>query len=64
MRRLLEQVRARFAPPTWQAFCRQVLDGLAADAVADELGMALPSVYAAKSRVLKALRTLAHGLVS
>jgi RNA polymerase sigma-70 factor (ECF subfamily) len=64
MRRLLDLVQPRFAPQTWQAFRRQVLDGLAPEAVAQELRLALPSVYAAKSRVLKALRTVAEGLVS
>src|SRR3954467_10042974 len=61
--RLLEMAEVQFAPATWQAFRRQVLDGRPADAVAVELNMPLHSVYAAKSRVLHALRTLARGLV-
>lgn len=61
--RLLEMVRVQFTPATWQAFRRQVLDGLRADEVAAELGMPLHSVYAAKSRVLHALREQARGLV-
>ena len=44
------------APETWQAFRRQVLDGMTAEQVAAQLDMPLHSVYAAKSRVLKALR--------
>jgi RNA polymerase sigma-70 factor (ECF subfamily) len=64
MNRLLELVRPQFAAGTWQAFRRQALDGLSADAVAAELNMPLHSVYAAKSRVLKALRSLADGLVA
>ncbi len=64
MARLLAQVQADFAPATWQAFRRQTLDGVSAEAVAQELHMPLHSVYAAKSRVLKALRTLADGFVS
>ena len=63
MGRLLDLVEPRFAPPTWQAFRRQVLDGVSAEEVAVELVMPLHSVYAAKSRVLKALRTLANGLI-
>lgn len=61
--RLLEMVRVQFTPATWQAFRRQVLDGLPATEVAAELGMPLHSVYAAKSRVLHALREQARGLV-
>lgn len=64
MQRLLDLVQVRFAAATWQAFCRQVLDEVPAESVARELGLSLPSVYAAKSRVLKALRTAADGLVS
>jgi hypothetical protein len=61
--RLLDTVQPGFAPQTWQAFSRQVLDGVAAERVAEELHMPLHSVYAAKSRVLKALRLAAAGLV-
>ncbi|MBM4073094.1 MAG: RNA polymerase sigma factor [Planctomycetes bacterium] len=64
MRRLLDEIQPRFAVSTWQAFCRQVLDGDAAERVAEELGMPLHSVYAAKSRVLKALRSAGAGLLS
>jgi RNA polymerase sigma-70 factor (ECF subfamily) len=64
MNRLLELVEPQFAPITWQAFRRQALDGITADQVAAELHMPLHSVYAAKSRVLKALRTLAKGLIA
>jgi len=61
--RLLDQVEVQFAPATWQAFRQQVFDGRSPDQVATELKMPLHSVYAAKSRVLQALRTLARGLV-
>ena len=63
MQRLLEQVRPRFADDTWRAFTRQVIDGLRAHDVAAETGMPLHSVYAAKSRVLAALRNEAGGLI-
>ncbi|HEX3150638.1 MAG TPA: RNA polymerase sigma factor [Gemmataceae bacterium] len=56
VRRLLELVETQFARPTWRAFQMQVLDGLPAERVALELKMPLHSVYAAKSRVLHALR--------
>lgn len=64
MNRLLEFVEPRFAPATWRAFRRQALDGVSAEDVAAELSLPLHSVYAAKSRVLKALRTAADGLIS
>ncbi len=64
MQRLLDLVQSRFAAETWQAFRRQVLDGAAAETVAGELGMPLHAVYAAKSRVLKALRAVGEGLIS
>ncbi|HUQ71099.1 MAG TPA: hypothetical protein VM165_16350, partial [Planctomycetaceae bacterium] len=63
MARLLEQVRPRFDPKTWDAFWRQMFDGQRADVVAVELGMPLNSVYVARSRVLKTLRREAAGLI-
>ncbi len=64
MQRLFTLVEPRFAPDTWQAFRRQMVDGMTAETVAAELRMPLHSVYAAKSRVLKALREMAHGLIA
>lgn len=63
MARLLEQVRARFDDKTWEAFRRQTFEGQRADAVSAELEMSLSSVYAARSRVLAALRHEAAGLI-
>jgi RNA polymerase sigma factor (sigma-70 family) len=63
MQRLLDIAASRVAPATWQAFRRQMLDGVSAEDVAAELNMPLHSVYAAKSRLLKALRELAEGLI-
>lgn len=63
IRRLLELTEPRFAPSTWQAFRRQVIDGVVAATVAAELGLSLHSVYAAKSRVLNMLRQQTEGLV-
>lgn len=60
---LLEHVRPRFQEKTWEAFRRQMLDGERADAVAASLGMPIEAVYVARSRVLKALRQEADGLV-
>jgi RNA polymerase sigma-70 factor (ECF subfamily) len=63
MARLLESVRPRFEPKTWEAFRRQMFDGQRADTVAAELGMSLNSVYVARSRVLSTLRREAAGLI-
>ena len=63
MSRLLEAVRPRFEPKTWEAFHRQMFDGQRADVVAAELGMPLNSVYVARSRVLSTLRREAAGLI-
>ena len=61
--RALRMVKGDFAPATWAAFCRQVLDGKPAADVAKELGLSVNSVLLAKSRVLKRLRTELAGLV-
>lgn len=63
MARLLESVRPRFEPKTWEAFRRQMFDGQRADQVAAELEMPLNSVYVARSRVLSTLRQEAAGLI-
>jgi RNA polymerase sigma-70 factor (ECF subfamily) len=60
---LLRRVQGDFAPATWQAFRRQVLDGEPAPRVTEELGVSLNSVLLAKSRVLKRLRQESAGLV-
>ncbi|MBW3600198.1 MAG: sigma-70 family RNA polymerase sigma factor [Planctomycetes bacterium] len=63
MDQLIESVRPRFAPQTWQAFHLQVMEGRRADDVAEELDLSLSSVYVAKSRILAALRREADGLI-
>lgn len=63
MQRLMESVRSRFTPQTWQAFRRLVVDEAPPESVASELGMSVGSVYVAKSRVLSVLRQAAAGLV-
>lgn len=63
MTRLLDHVRPRFEPKTWEAFRRQMFDGQRADVVAAELGMPLNSVYVARSRILSTLRREAEGLI-
>ena len=54
--RVLESIRAEFEPRTWEAFRRTTIDGQAPAHVAEDLGMTVPAVYMAKSRVLRRLR--------
>jgi RNA polymerase sigma factor (sigma-70 family) len=52
----LERIRAHFEPAHWRAFEATWLRRDSAPDVARELGIAIESVYVAKSRVLKRLR--------
>jgi len=61
--RLMELVRPRFEPQTWEAFRRQVFDAERADRVAADMQLSLSSVYTARSRVLAALRRESAGLI-
>jgi RNA polymerase sigma-70 factor (ECF subfamily) len=61
--RAMKVVQADFAPATWQAFRRQVLDGAPPADVAAELGLSQNAVLLAKSRVLKRLRAEVAGFV-
>jgi RNA polymerase sigma-70 factor, ECF subfamily len=63
LKRLLELIEPDFQPATWQAFRRQVIDGISAEKVAAELGLTVNAVLIAKSRVLSHLRRNAAGLV-
>src|SRR5262249_48404963 len=60
---LLDLVEQEFEPLTVQAFRRLALDGAAGAEVASELGMSVPAVYGAKSRVLQRIRQEAKGLI-
>lgn len=63
VRRLLARIEPQFAPSTWQAFHRIVLDGARPDTVAAELGMTVNAVFIAKSRVLQRLRAEGRDLL-
>ncbi len=54
--RLMEMIEPEFAPATWRAFRRQVIDGMSAGRAAEELGTSVNAVLIAKSRVLRRLR--------
>jgi RNA polymerase sigma-70 factor (ECF subfamily) len=56
LHRALESIRHEFAPRTWQAFWRVVVDGLSTDEAGAELTMRPGTVRVAKSRVLHRLR--------
>jgi RNA polymerase sigma-70 factor (ECF subfamily) len=56
LRVAMDRVKPCFEPPSWRAFERTWLDGIAAAAAARELGLPIEAVYLAKSRVLKRLR--------
>ena len=60
---LLDLVAEEFEPATLQAFRRLTLDGISGAEAAQELGLTVPAVYMAKSRVLKRIRQEAEGLI-
>jgi RNA polymerase sigma-70 factor (ECF subfamily) len=55
-RTVVDRIRCQFEPHTWEAFLRTTIDRLPAARVAEELGMTVPAVYQAKSRVLRRVR--------
>ena len=50
------RARARVGSHIWKAFQLLTRDGLSGDEVAERLGMSVPSVFKAKSRVLEHIR--------
>lgn len=56
MLRATKQIEAGFAANTWQAFWRTAVDGIATDAVAQELNLSTASVRQARSRIMRRLR--------
>ncbi len=63
LRRLIDLIEVEFEPSTVTVFRRVALEGASGVAVAAELGMTIAAVYAARSRVLKRLRSVAEGLL-
>lgn len=59
---VLESLRSRFRPHTWNAFWRTVVDEEFPEDVAKDLGMSVNSVYLARSRILRLLREELAGL--
>lgn len=60
---LLKIVEPQFTVSTWQAFYLQVMESRRAHEVAGQLGMTTNAALIAKSRVMKALRMEAEGLI-
>jgi RNA polymerase sigma-70 factor, ECF subfamily len=60
---LLLLVEPQFTASTWQAFRMQVMEGIKARVVAEQLGISVNAALIAKSRVMKALREEAEGLI-
>ncbi|MDX1929681.1 MAG: sigma-70 family RNA polymerase sigma factor [Pirellulaceae bacterium] len=60
---LLQLVEPQFTVSTWQAFRLQVMEGVKASEAAQQLGISVNAALIAKSRVMKALREEALGLI-
>jgi RNA polymerase sigma-70 factor (ECF subfamily) len=63
MRRALQLIQNDFEPATWQAFWECTMNDRSPQEVATEVGLSISSVYAAKSRVLRRLRTELKGFL-
>ena len=61
--RALELIQGKFRPATWKACWECVVGDRPAAEVAQELGLSVAAVYAAKSRVLRCLREELSGLL-
>jgi RNA polymerase sigma-70 factor (ECF subfamily) len=59
----LAALRGEFPPRTWMAFELHVMAGRRAGDAADQMGVSVNTIYAAKSRVLSRLRQELDGLL-
>ena len=64
VQRALQVMQSEFEPRTWQACWETAVEGRSAGEVAQQLGVSIDVVYAAKSRVLKRLREELDGLLN
>ena len=60
---LLGQVQNQVTETTWEMFRRVSIEGLATEAVAEDMGVSVNALYIARSRVMTRLRALGHGLM-
>lgn len=63
MKQLLELTQRHFSDESWELFVRVAIRGESAETVARERGVSLNSVFIAKSRILRRLRTEAAGFL-
>jgi RNA polymerase sigma-70 factor, ECF subfamily len=56
-RRAAERIRGEFREPTWNAFWLTVVEGQGVEETAAALGKSAGSVYAARSRIMRRLKT-------
>jgi RNA polymerase sigma-70 factor (ECF subfamily) len=63
MQRALQLIQNDFKPGTWQAFWECTMNERRPQEVAPALGLSVDAVYAAKSRVLRRLRTELEGFL-
>lgn len=63
IKKLMDQVRQRVAPQTWEAFEGTVVRGESPAAVGAKIGLTANAVYAARFRVLQQLREEGRGLI-
>lgn len=61
--RALDTIKNTFAENTWQAFWRATVEGDTPKEIAEDLGISVWSVYQAKSRVLRRLRSELDGML-
>jgi RNA polymerase sigma-70 factor (ECF subfamily) len=59
----MDSLRDDFAPPTWEALTQLMKTGQTAADVSRETGISVWTIYAAKSRLMKRLRTELDGLL-
>lgn len=52
------QLQHRFSPQNWSAFWRTCVDGVAIEAVAEELDMEVGAIYVARCRVIARIREI------
>ena len=63
IRRTMGLLKSEFRSPTWEALQRYVFDGESPDQLAQEYGLSVWTIYAAKSRLIKKLRRELEGLL-
>ncbi len=63
VQRLLALIKPEFSSNTWRTFELYGIEQVAPAEVAEQLGVSINVVFLAKSRVLKRMREIGHGLL-